>query len=366
MSKFDIFIKGINPERLDEVDSIRINVAKALQISVSKVDELLAQPSVCIRRDANEEEAKNYQRTLSKLGLVSLYSPIRRKTNLELIPMAEEIAETVSVCPNCQHEMPIGEDDVAPEKCVECGITIANFLELQRQNKEREAIRAKFLASQTIIQNQTLKKQQEEAEKQRKLELEKEVLEELHGDGAIKKPLNIKLLSMGGGLCVVIASASYFLTQSNSTPPISTVSTPSLATGSEAKPSADSTVQLAIPKGNASKVAAPMDAQQAMQKTHDQAAQFLKGFGLNPDAFANTGGSIGGGEAIPPTIEEMLPNAATPVSNNTAANPATTSAAAIETPTESITPKVTTPSSITLPPLNSQEIFTALNNDITW
>ncbi len=350
MPKFDIFIKGINPERIEEADSIRVNAAKALQISVSKLDELLAQPSVCIRRDANENEAINYQRTLSKLGLVSLYSPIQRRTHLELIPIAEEIVETSVICPYCQHEIPIGEDSLEPEKCPECSITITKFLELQRQNEERDAIKAKLLASQTTLQIQAVKKQEEEAEKQRKLDLEKEVLEELQGDRVIKKtPLNVKLLAIGGGLIVAVAGASYFLTelQPPSAAPKSTAQTPSLTTGSETS-SAGSSVQLATPKGGASKAAAPMNSQQAMQKTHDQAAQVLQGFGLNPDAFANASNS--GGETMP-TSEEMLLETTTSSTPENATPPAS----------EMITPAVVTPS-----PLNSQELFAVLNNDITW
>jgi hypothetical protein len=337
MPKFDIFIKGISPDRMAEAETIRVNAAKALQISLSKLDELLAQPSACIRRDATEDEAKTYQRTLNKLGLVSLYSPIKRETNLELIPM-EEVVETSLICPNCQHEIRIDEDSVAPEKCPECSITIANFLEIKQQNEEREAIKAKLPASQITLQIQAAKKQEEEAEKQRKLELEKEVLEELQGDGAIKKsPLNVKLWAIGGGLCVVVAGASYFLSQSPSAPPPAITSTPSLAKGAEKK-SADSTVQIT----SSSKAAAPLDAQQAMQKTHDQAAQVLQGFGLNPDAFANAGSS--GGEATMQSTAEIPTDA--PVSISTNSTPASTPA--------------------TTPPLNAQELFAVLNNDIAW
>ena len=41
---FDIFIKGIDPERISEEKEIKIQAAKVLQISLSELDELLAQP----------------------------------------------------------------------------------------------------------------------------------------------------------------------------------------------------------------------------------------------------------------------------------------------------------------------------------
>ncbi|MDD5216412.1 MAG: hypothetical protein PHQ03_12880, partial [Methylococcales bacterium] len=159
MATFDIFIKGINPERAGETDEIRVNSAKALKITVGKLDGLLAQPSgFCIRRNAQEQEAINYQRALSKLGLVCLYSPTKVLTNLELEPIEEEMKAESIICPNCGHAMTI-KDEIEPEKCAECGIEIQTFLAQKRQEEEREAMKAKLLASQTILKAQEEKKQ---------------------------------------------------------------------------------------------------------------------------------------------------------------------------------------------------------------
>jgi hypothetical protein len=393
MQKFDIFIRGINPERLDEADAIRANAAKTLQIRLTDLDDLLAQPSVCIHRNATEEEAKNYQRTLTKLGLVSLYSPVVQSASLELIPMEDEFAETTLNCPNCEHEMTISEEEVEPEKCEKCGINITKFLEQKKQNEEREALKAKLLASQAIINNERLKQQQEEAERQRKLDLEKQVLEELKGS-QVKKPLNLKLFAIGGGMALATAGASYFLTQRNVAPPaLSNPASPSLVTGAEIQPSSDVSVKLAAPKKSAS----PMNAQQAMQKTHDQAAKFLSGFGLDADAFANAGGTTGE-SSVPPTNDEIMATvAAMTAGYETTNTTSATSSPAINNPIPSENPPVSTTfspaavnnsipsgnpsvSSISAPqnavtknpappPLqanNANELFTVINGDIAW
>jgi|GEM_PF-871102 len=371
MQKFDIFIRGINPERLNEADSIRVNAAKTLQISLSELDDLLAQPNVCIHRNATEEDAKNYQRTLTKLGLISLYSPVIQSVSLELIPMEDDFAETILSCPNCNHEMPIDENGIEPEKCGQCGINIAKFLEQKKQNDERESMKAKLLVSQAIINNERLKQQQEETERQRKLELEKQVLEELQG-GQIKKPLNLKLLAIGGGLVMATASASYFLTEKNSSSPaLPKPASPSLATGAEIQ-SSNTAVPLAAPK----KMAAPMNAQQAMQKTHDQAAKFLNGFGLDADAFANNGGA-NNESGVPPTSDEIIAAVAemtagyeTANTTGAATSPAVNNAATSENPSVSrISALQNVVTKTPAPPLqanNANELFTVINGDIVW
>lgn len=290
MATFDIFIKGINSERAGETDEIRVNSAKALQISLEKLDELLAQPNgVCIRRNAQEQEAINYQRALSKLGLICLYSPTKVLTNLELEPIEEKTAKSVT-CPNCDHQMVV-EEDVEPEK-------------------------------------------------QRKAELEKDVLQELGVDVIEKKPLNVKLLTIGGGLVAATVIGSYFLTASNNPPPKSMRMETPVSNSTQA--------------GNAS-LAAPLDSQQAMQKTHDQAAQVLNGFGLNPDAFANGGANS---NAAPMSVVDNVLTAPQPATTNTSNSQNNAVPVAKDSPALQVETVATTK--------NLPELFAVLQNDITW
>ena len=346
MKLFDIFITGINPDRLNETAEIKAQAVRILQISASELDELLAQPNgVCIRRNSPEVEAKNYQHTLSKLGLICICRPSRQLSNLELVPLEDLDEASSSICPNCAHKIPVNEDDnKSAEKCEKCGITITKFLELRQKNEEREAIKLKLLASQNSIQAQAIKKQEEEAEKQRKLDLENEVWQELHGNGTIKKPPNVKLLIIGG--CVIaLAGAKYFLTLPISEPPIATAEKTVTETTS-------SSSKIAAPKGGASDNSAPMDSQQAMQKTHDQAAQVLKGFGLNPDAIADASSS--GGESSTENDAAHSSDASGSGGKSLTENDIAHSPDAAKQPVAS------------LQPLNSEEIFSVLNTDTAW
>lgn len=335
MKKFDIFIKSINPERIAETENIKTNAAKVLQISLADLDELFEQPNgACIRRDVSEEEAKHYQLALTKLGLVCLYRPAVRLSNLELLPIEvdKEPDSDRLICPNCEHEIFADEDGIMPEKCTKCGITIAAFIAQKQRNEERDAIKAKLLTSQNIIKQEQSKKQQEEAEKQRKLELEKEVLEELHKDGVIKKSINIKLLAMGFGLCVIAIGANYFFTPQENIPS-TPITTPALTKDTELKTATNPTVNT------------PDTAQQAMQKTHDQAAQVLNGFGLDADVFANAGNS--NTNAATPSIQKERLSPQSPPTVSTRNNPVST-------------PPIT-PQSV-----NLNEISVLLSNDIAW
>lgn len=351
MTTFDIFIKGINPERANESDEIRVNAAKALQISVEKLDELLAHPNkIRIRSNALEQEAIDYQRALSKLGLICLYSPTKVLANLELEPLEEDFIVNSVICPNCEYEMAV-EAEIEPEKCIECGIDIQKFLEQKRQQEEREAMKAKLLASQSILKAQEEKKLQEETEKQRKAELEKEVLQELGVSVEPKKNLNLKRLAISSSLIVAVAGIGYFLTKANTPEQASTQMQPVTAVGEEANLTQDNAIS------NTSQIVdgslqpdSPLDAQQAMQKTHDQAAQVLNAFGLNADAFANN---------------------ATTVSSNSQTNAAAGSQEKTILQNAATTPAIVNHSSVQksekiVIQTDFPELFAILKNDSTW
>ena len=308
---FDIFINGINPERADETDKIRKDASNVLQLSLEDLDELLAHANgTRIRRNVTEEEAKNYQQALTKVGLICLYRPAA-KCEPNSNPLSIETANEIS-CPHCDLKISANTEGNLPEKCERCGIVIAAYLEQKADDDEREAIKAKVLAAQELANKAKIKKLQDDIEKQRKLDLEADVLREL-GAGKAKNPLNVKLLAVGGGLVIATMGASYFLTQPTAPPASAVVATTPAAT----------------------KTSAPATAQDAMQKTHDQAAQVLNGFGLDPDAFANAGGSGGDNSA----------SVSTPQAN----------------PQEAFAS-----SPMKIEPMTESELFAVLNDGTTW
>lgn len=371
MNTFDIFIKGINPDRLKESEQIKKQLSEALQISLSDVDELLLLPNgACVRRNTPEKEAIEYQRALTKLGLICLYLPTRKQVTLELEPIEEELAAASVTCPNCNNIMLVEEDAVAPEKCDSCGVDIARFLAQKEAEAEREAIKAKLLATQNIQKALEEKRQQEETQRLRKAELEKQVLEEIGVKVEEKKPINKKLLVAGISSIGLVIGASYFFTASTSNLSTSIVNaTPVMAGANETNPTGE--LALEMPSANA-----PLDAQQAMQKTHDQAAQVLNGFGLDPDAFANAGANapvsatttVTG--AITNTAKNTMPvAAATDVANSNApaaTNVAKTATVNVQTSSVNTTEKQITPQSIEPNLLKAELLQATVENDVTW
>ena len=377
MSTFDIFVKGINPDRLEESEQIKKQLSEALKISLTDVDELLALPNgACIRRNTAEKEAIEYQRALTKLGLVALYMPTRKKVTLELEPI-EDLAPASVVYPNCENVMPVEEASPAPEKCSSCGIDIAKFSAQKEAEAEREAIKAKLLATQSIQKALEEKRQQEEAQRLRKAELEKQVLEEIGIRVEEKKPINKKLVAAGVGSMVLALGGGYFFTASTPEPSTQTVTqSPVLAGANEANPSAQ--IALATPSANA-----PMDSQQAMQKTHDQAAQVLNGFGLDADAFAKAGengaapaapiAGVDSPASVSAAMQNSIPTAQTtlPAVNSATPPNVATVAITVKMPSDSTSQNTTQQQNVAEKPILqtvpiTQLLQVSLENDVTW
>lgn len=367
MNTFDIFIKGINPDRLEESEQIKKQLSEALQISLTDVDELLLLPnSACVRRNTPEKEAIEYQRALTKLGLICLYLPTRKQVTLELEPIEEELTETSVTCPNCKNVMQVEVDSSAPEKCDSCGVDIARFLAQKEAEAEREAIKAKLLATQNIQKALEEKRQQEEAQRLRKAELEKQVLEEIGVKVEEKKPINKKLLVAGISSIGLVIGSSYFFSVSTPPPLTQTISqTPVLAGANEVNSSAQ--LALETPSANA-----PLDAQQAMQKTHDQAAQVLNGFGLDPDAFANAGANAPATTTVAGTIANT-PKNLMPVATATAVANSNAPAANVVQTVDALTSSLNTseqkqilPQSIVQNSSNIELLQATIENDVTW
>lgn len=354
MNTFDIFVKGINPDRLEESEQIKKQLAEAFKISLTDVNELLSLPNgACVRRNiAQESEAIEFQRALTKLGLVSLYLPTKRQVTLELEPIEEEIIATSIVCPNCDNTMPVEEKSETPEKCNSCGVDIAMFLAQKEAQAEREAIKAKLLATQNIQKSLEEKRQQEEAQRQRKAELEKQVLEEIGIKVEEKKPVSKKLLVAGIGTISLAIGASYFFSALTPRTPSQTVNaTPVLVSANETNPS----TELALAANS------PIDAQQAMQKTHDQAAQVLNGFGLDPDAFAKAGENapVSQNTSFTATEKNVTPAAGKAETNSNIQTPSASTQNAVSKT------QVTEKEFITNLP-NAELLQVSLENDVTW
>ncbi|MGZ4954458.1 MAG: hypothetical protein ACXV8Q_05035 [Methylobacter sp.] len=278
MASYDVFIKGIRPERMDEAEQIKKKASQVFKIEEQQLEALWSTPSgLCIRRNISGEEAEQVQITLSKAGLVCLYRPGGSGLNISLVEKTEEKALTKRdfTCPYCEIKITLDQGEPDPVKCPECSGVIAKYAEA----KERKEIRDRLLNSKMAIEKRELKASREEAEKRRKKEIEEEIAQEIFGKKS-KKPS--KTLLIAGGVAIVVASgASYFLSGgSEVTNVAANTSAPSAPAGEAAGEGA------AAPSG----AEPPVDAQMALQDVHDKANNVLGAFGLDADNLGKNAG----------------------------------------------------------------------------
>jgi hypothetical protein len=135
MSKYDVFIRGIRPERIDEAAVIKKKASQFLKIDEDKLEELWNKPSgLCIRRKVLSEEAEQIQSSLAKAGLICIYKPALAGLTLAIEEEKEESVRLFT-CPGCGHQETLEKDEPEPIKCSKCFINIAKYNEKTRQEQ---------------------------------------------------------------------------------------------------------------------------------------------------------------------------------------------------------------------------------------
>jgi len=281
MAKFNIFINGIQKNQRDNAEKIKEEARLFLNFTPEKIEQIFSSSkNTCIKKGASEEEAQTYQQTLQKIGIICIYSPGSEELSFSLEDMIVEDIIAVENCPSChepieQENTPQNSDE--PKKCPHCYILIEKFLQLQKVEEEKADIKKRLLRTQTAKQSRKRDDQAEKIEHQRQKELEQEVKDELE----IKndhRPLIIAglLLSISGG-------AFYYSLNATPTPASKNDEQIAAVNANNSAPPTNTTHS--TPANTA-----PQSGQAAMQDTHDKAAKFLKGFGLDADALANQDG----------------------------------------------------------------------------
>ena len=335
MTTFDIFIKGINPNRLDEADDIKALAREYLQLDEKQFDTLLNSSGAnCFRRGVSETDAKDYQSNLSKMGVVCIYKPGAELSSLSLVAIENEFsADGLFTCPNCSHEETLEGDQAPPEKCKKCGITIEKFREMQKLKAEKDEIKSTLLRAQQSKNFFANKQRQEEMEEKRQEALKKEVLAEIQG-GRNKKPSQIMTIAASAAALIVVGGLAYAISSA-------------IPSSSEVKPvaaSADTGVKAAADKGasttasttasaatggsgaSSSQPKPPISAQQSMKDGHDKANKVLNAVGLDADAMAEKADSHGSVQAVPDDVMSGAPDGGAVANTNgtgTTGTPAT-------------------------------------------
>ena len=72
---FDVYVSGIDPNRIGEIDQIRQNVSKTLGVTGNDLELLLSTEDhmVCIQENVPESSAIKIRQALTSMGLLCSY-----------------------------------------------------------------------------------------------------------------------------------------------------------------------------------------------------------------------------------------------------------------------------------------------------
>ncbi|MCK9396756.1 MAG: hypothetical protein M0Q44_14335, partial [Methylobacter sp.] len=306
MASYDVFIRGIRPESMDDAEQIKSKACQIFKIKAEQLESAWATGSgLCIRRNVDSEEAKKIQSTLYKAGLICVYKPGSGGAELSLAQGREAITTRVFTCPNCKFELTLDNDNPDPVKCSKCFVNINEYLDKLKQQEEREALKRRLIATQTKEQQDIAQQLKKEAELRRKQQMEEEVLQELYGD---KKKNMKKMLIIGGSVAAVLITveAGYYLfglKQDSPAPVTVDAGTSSVGDGGAL-----------IATAPTDESAAHTDGQMSLQDTHDKANKVLNAFGLDADNLANNmdkNAAPGAGKPVSATSTAGVPNTGT-------------------------------------------------------
>jgi hypothetical protein len=271
MTSYDLFIKGIHPDSLDEAEHIKKKASQHFKIDVNQLELLWNAPSgFCIRRSINQEEANQIQNTLTLAGLICLKIP-----SLSLIEKTESTEDFT--CPYCKIKIKLDNDDQEPLQCPECSGIIAKYAETQ----ERIEIRNRLINSKAFRDRAQLQLSKSEAERIRKQTIEDEIKQELFGVQKIRS--NTNLLIAGSAAILITLAATYLLIikedkKTDATTVLPADTSAAIALSGEAPPQTYAS-------------GGPVGAQTTLQDTHDKANKVLGAFGLDADKIGKNAGN---------------------------------------------------------------------------
>ncbi|WP_394752424.1 hypothetical protein [Crenothrix sp.] len=176
----DVYISGINPQQIGNLEDIKKNVDLQLGIKGLQLESLL-NPIVnliCVKKNVSENEAIKFCEALTKLGLLSTYQPTKTKqsSGLSLVPLEEK--ETFFTCPSCNKKQVL-DDNEEIKLCPFCAVDVKKHLKDMQEKEEYQEIRKKILLK---SQHQIDFEKQEHFKKEelkRKAQIEAKIAKEL-------------------------------------------------------------------------------------------------------------------------------------------------------------------------------------------
>ncbi len=180
MAKFDVFVKGIDPGRRSEKEVIKLQLKKMFNLKGAKLEALIegVDGGVCIRRGASEHEAKKFQMTLAKIGMVCVCKPTQEKMELSLVPIESDKSRERKVCPVCNFSNQ-PDPDGELERCQKCGLQFDKYENLVQENLEKAQLRERILKKEQLRKASQRQHFEESRKKEEQQRLQKEIEEEL-------------------------------------------------------------------------------------------------------------------------------------------------------------------------------------------
>ncbi|WP_347988197.1 hypothetical protein [Methylomonas sp. AM2-LC] len=160
---FDVFVSGVNPNRLGELEDIKQNISSTLGIEGENLEMLLASDGelVCIQENIPENQAIKICNILTEMGLLCSFEVTKttRWDHLSVEPSNNPSPKTF-ICSVCEKETPAVNGQKS-QICPSCKENIEK-IQIQDEIAEIEALRKNLLLE------AKLEEQREEEEKRQK------------------------------------------------------------------------------------------------------------------------------------------------------------------------------------------------------
>lgn len=177
---FDVYVAGVEPSRIGDLDAIRENVRTILGAEGETLDMILSGNTVCIQENISEQNAIKIRDILTGIGLVCSYQMVRKQSRwgeLSIHPLEAKESDLFT-CPACNEKYPL-EDDQEPKLCPGCGANIEKFRQQQKEKQDYEELRKNMQAKAQARQEAEEKERLKDDLKKRKADMEEKISKEL-------------------------------------------------------------------------------------------------------------------------------------------------------------------------------------------
>ncbi len=220
MSKFDVYVNGIQLDHLPSKDKVNEKASACLKTPVKLIEKLLDSPNTRIRQSVSEIKAQQYKNILCQIGVICFYKPVipKSKNIKDSIDLSTKNIQHTSRCPNCNHQISQTNNETLVNECESCGIFIDLYLAHQSAKKNKTETQQRH----TQIQNKPITRQKNQKTIIKKLK--PLTLQKVEPDKQKKlkeKKFKLQPLTYAGGFLSLTALTGILYAFSNNDKPVS-------------------------------------------------------------------------------------------------------------------------------------------------